>query len=200
MLCLGAEMTYVSHAYGSRGSNKFYIAILAGTAVHVRYGRRGHWSHSHGTKRFATVEEACAEMWRTVRGKTGKGYHVIDAAVFEVRDDEVEAAADFASRFNEPGATLMSHWQVFESNERAGERQEVLTYPDSSGRSPRTPKQGKVLLRSLVDPACPEEILLACALPAPSERFLSPMAMSHPNCTETARVAHFLNRSTAAFA
>jgi len=188
-LCLGAEFTYVDNT-----SNKYYIAVLAGNSVHVRYGRRGVHHYSHGSKNFEDHLSACAEMWKILRGKTGKGYHVIDAAVFPVSDFSVAWAREGRQRFSEAGYGIIEAWNRFEDEHRSSDRRDILSRPALTGKTPRTPRQGKSILAKLVDPDCPESILIESALAGPSEQFLGSMAMSHPNCSANARVANFLSQ------
>lgn len=190
-LCLGAELTYVENAYGY-GSNKFYKVVLAGTGVFTCYGRRNGGLGTFARKGFADVPAAATEMWRLLRSKTGKGYHVIDAAVFDV-PDEVIAAANAPTRgIGWPDRTVIGTWDAQQRGDRFHARQAVLHRPDRTGRSPRTPTQGRALLVALLDPACPEQVLVDCALADPTERFLVPMGLSHPACTDEVRVAHYL--------
>jgi predicted DNA-binding WGR domain protein len=190
MLTLVAEMTYVEQANGRFGSNKFYIAILAGATVHAHYGRRNASGlGQHAAYHFGTEDEASAKMWSLLRSKTSKGYHVVDAAVMDVGTGSPRGVG----RRTAQGEDYFAMWRRLSRGERAEERQAVVRHPVRLGISARTPKQGKQVLQALTNPGCPEADLLECALARPAERFLPPMAMSHPNCTDEARVARFLS-------
>ena len=192
-LCLGVELAFVENARGRFGSNKYYKAVLAGHGVFTCYGRRhGGNSSNYGAKSFASADAAAAEFWRLVRGKAGKGYQVVDAAVFNVPDAVIAAACASSPGFSYPDRSLIEKWDAVQRGERRRERQAILHHPDRQGRSPRTPREGKALLVALMDPGCPREVLMECALAAPQERFLVPMGLSHPGCPDDVKVAHFL--------
>lgn len=193
-LCLGTELAYVENARGRFGSNKFYKAVLAGDGVFTCYGRRhGGNSSNYGAKSFESLDAAAADFWRLVRAKVGKGYQVVDAAVFDVPDAAVAAARVAPFGFSHPDRVMIEKWDAVQRGERRRERQAILNHPDRQGRSPRTPREGKALLVALMDPECPREVLMECALASPEERFLVPMGLSHPGCPDDVRVAHFLN-------
>lgn len=197
--CLGAELTYVSNPNGSFGSNKFYKVVLAGTSIFTCYGRRkmsGSGAGNFGVKTFPSVDKAAAEMWRLLRSKTGKGYHVVDAAVFDIPDAVVDAARAPARGYVHPDRVVMGRWDAVQRGERRRERQAVLNRPDLQARSPRTPKEGKLLLLELLEPVCSPETLAACALADPSERFLVPMGLSHPSCPDEVKVLHYLSQGS----
>lgn len=192
-LCLGAELAYVENARGRFGSNKYYKVVLAGNGVFTCYGRRGGGnSKNFGSRSFASLDVAAAEFWRLAREKTGKGYQVVDAAVFEVPDTAIAAACKPPYGFSYPDRDVIAKWDAVQRGARSSERKAILNKPDLKGRSPRTPREGRNLLVALMNPECPSEILMECALAAPNERFLTPMGLSHPACPEEVKVAHYL--------
>lgn len=193
--CLGAELTYVEHPNGRFGSNKFYKVVLAGASVFTSYGRRGvREAGNFGVKSLPSVDKAAAEMWRLLRAKTGKGYHVVDAAVFDIPEAVVEAGERPVYGFGARDRTVVGHWDATQRGDRRSERQAALHRPVLQGRSPRTPREGKLLLLELLEPVCSRETLIGCALAVPSERFLVPMGLSHPSCPDDVKVLHYLSQ------
>lgn len=184
MQAIGATMTYVG---GS--SNKYYRLVLAGPCVYVSYGRRGNSGGQIYGKTFPTVEAACAETWKLLRAKTGKGYHIVDAACFDLPETTVDTSAPYASL---SARRVDAYWCDYSDTHRSDHQRAVLFEPDLAGRSPRTAREGATVLADLLDPACPVDRLIECAIADPTERFLPSIALSHPNCTDEVEVAAYL--------
>ena len=192
-LCIGAELTFMHRVNGRLGSNKFYKVVLAGNGVFTCYGRRlTSAAGNYGATLYATRDEAAAGFWRLVRSKTGKGYGVVDAAVFDVADDEIIRACRPQVGYAAADRTMIINWDAEQRGERFRARQAILQHPDLQGRSPRTPREGKALITALLDPHCDHDVLMQCALADPTERFLVPMGLSHPACPDDVKVAHYL--------
>lgn len=187
MLALGAELTYINYA---NGNDKYYRVIMFGNRIYTQYGRRGSET-SPSLKTFDTLDLAAADMWKTLRSKVGKGYAVVDAAVFNLNDELVDNYnAAYGNR--DSARMVIGAWKRLQNGERATSRRALMRHPDLQVRSPRTPLQGKFLIMDLINETCSEDLLLSCAMADPSERFLPPIALSHPACTDTVRVAGFL--------
>lgn len=169
----------------AHNSSKFHDTIWAGLSVVVNYGRRGS-SGSVVVKTFPTVEQAAAHCWNLLRAKMAKGYHVVGAVTgldikhLEPLNDRQAAHAAALWRDRQASA----QWRVPEGGEYAT-------------RTPRTGRQGAAVLLEISDPTASPETLLAAAIADPSERFLYPLALTHPACPEEAHVAAALMRPTA---
>lgn len=178
----------------SINSHKFYRAVLAANHIAISYGRQNS-AGSEANHTLETVEKANAKFWALLRDKAGKGYRVVDAIVYE---DVADIADQIANASNggryRIGRILIQQWEDLATvRRRSGE---FANQPQPNWRtsaiSPRTASAGKTVIAALRDPNCPEDILLDCAMAADSERFLWPMALSHPNCPDEAKVARAL--------
>lgn len=170
------------HFSDGGSSNKEYHILLQDKTVETAYGRR-HMPGNGGSERFDTFEAAAANFWTTVRAKTGKGYRVVDALV--ISPDKVQAQAY---------DTLRRGWMPeCETRLRAGvAANQPQPNPHTVTRSPRTGKVGRTVIQWMSSAEASEDFLLECALAADTERFLWPLALSHPNCPDSARVARAL--------
>lgn len=170
------------HFSDGYSSNKEYHLLLQGKTVTTAYGRL-HAPGNGGSDRFDAFEQAAAAFWKVVRAKTGKGYRVVDAVVLS--PDQVRATGY---------DTLRRVWipvceQRLQSGIAANQPQPPLY---STIPSPRTAKHGRTVIQWLSSTEASEDFLLECALAVEEERFLWPLALSHPNCPDTARVARAL--------
>lgn len=179
-LMLAASLTYTDW---SANSHKFHDSLLAGRHIVVRYGRVGA-AGQEKVQTFSTVETAAAKYWGLLRGKVGKGYHVDEAGCFEPANPGLLCDATLSDA---RASNLLAEWAESHRRRRRG-----IDVPDLAERSARTPRQGAGVLLALSDPACDPEVLLEAAMAGPSERFLYPMVLSHPNCPDEARVARAL--------
>lgn len=185
MLMAGTELTYVNVQ-----SNKLHVSLLVDRYVAVKFGRRSQYRFQTQLKEFPTEEKARAYYWNLVRGKMAKGYHVVDAAVLPEPDRHLRQGRAWVN-----ADWWMGLWEAAGAGERRFERQRVLYEPDTMERSPRTPKQGAHVLEQLTNEECDPSALVEYSLAHESERFLRPMAMSHPNCPDIAHVAVYLSNS-----
>ena len=153
----------------SSNSHKWWDGALQGTTVITRFGRQNTNGQS-SEKTFETVEKAAAYYWNLLREKVGKGYHLDAARTLKPNEDIT----------NRNWSNLVPKtW-----NE--------LGYPDLQGLSPRTAKVGAQVILDLSDPNADEDFLFEAANADPSERFLVPLVLSHPNCPDEAKVMQIL--------
>jgi hypothetical protein len=167
---------------------------LASNHIAIAYGRQGSVS-SDANHTLETIDKANAKFWSLLRDKAGKGYRVVDAIVYEdVADiDSQIANASNGGRYR-IGRILMQQWVDLQAIRRRNGQSADQDQPNwrTSSRSPRTASAGKNVIGALRHSDCPEDILLDCAMATDSERFLWPMALSHPNCPDEARVGRAL--------
>lgn len=178
----------------SVNSHKFYRAVLAANYITISYGRE-YSAGTHAEHVLETVDKANAKFWSLLRDKAGKGYRVIDAVVYEeVADLETRLANTTNGHRWHIGHALIEQWKTLTNERRRAGVAANQSQPNRSNRiiSPRTASAGKTIIAALRDRNCPEDILLDCALASDTERFLWPMALSHPNCPDEARVARAL--------
>lgn len=174
------------HFTDGYSSNKEYHLVLQGTSVANAYGRR-HMPGNGGVTRLDTFEAAAAEFWKVIRGKTGKGYRVVDAVV--IPQDKVYPHIE---------QTLRNGW-IPECDRRlmAGVAANQPQPPLGSTRlTPRTARAGRTVIQWMSSEEASENFLLECALASDEERFLWPLALSHPNCPDSVRVARALTEMT----
>lgn len=150
-------------------SDKWWEGAFQGTTVITRFGRQGSGG-AQSAKSFDSIEKASAYYWNLLRDKVGKGYHLDSART--LRNKEDIAVRDW-------GILLPRKW-------------DELGYPDLQGKSPRTGKVGAALMITLSDPNASEDFLFDAANADPSERFLVPLVLSHPNCPDEAKVMQIL--------
>lgn len=175
-------------------SHKFYRAVLAENHIAIRYGRE-YTAGSNAEHTLETAEKANAKFWSLLRDKAGKGYRVVDAVVYQEVPDLASQLANSTNGHRwRISNGLIQNWEHLARERRRSGDFANQAQPDWRNivRSPRTAADGKIIVSALRDPNCPEDILLDCAMAAETERFLWPMALSHPNCPDEARVARAL--------
>lgn len=191
VLSLAVELSFDDSLMNS---HKFYRAVLAENHIAIAYGRQ-YTAGSTAEHTLATFELANAKFWSLLRDKAGKGYCVVDAVVYEEVPDLADQLANTTNGHRwRISSALLEQWKNLANERRRSGLGANQPQPDWENRvvSPRTASAGKTIVEALRDPMCPDDILLDCAMAAQSERFLWPMALSHPNCPDEARVARAL--------
>jgi predicted DNA-binding WGR domain protein len=172
-----------------RNSNKFHNSALIGRTIVVHFGRI-HTAGQISQTEHPTVEKAHAAYWSLLRSKTAKGYRVLDATIGDltasVRDPQNLSELDTH--------VIMTRWSATATARNNRHAITRVDGPEMLGLSPRTPKQGAAVIAALTDADSDADTLYACALADPSERFLYPLALSHPACPDEAKVAAALLR------
>lgn len=151
-------------------SDKWWEGAFQGTTIITRFGRQGSGGQQ-SIKSFDTIEKAAAYYWNLLREKVGKkGYHLDSARTLKSNEDIT---------VRDWGVLLPKKW-------------DQLGYPDLQGLSQRTAKVGAKVILELSDPNADEDFLFEAANADPSERFLVPLVLSHPNCPDEAKVMQIL--------
>lgn len=190
-LSMAVELRFDDSAINS---HKFYRAVLGENHIAIRYGRE-YSEGTHAEHTLETLDKANAKFWSLLREKAGKGYRVVDAVVYEEVSDLADQLANSTNGHRwRISSALINNWQQLATQRRRSGEYANQPQPDwrNMSRSPRTGTEGKTIIAALRDPNCPEDILLDCAMASDAERFLWPMALSHPNCPDEARVARAL--------
>lgn len=167
----------VTLSYVGYGSDKFWTGVWVEDTVVVNFGRHGAVGQTHEVV-YTDATAAAKRLWQLLRSKTGKGYAVVDAAVFVAQPDPTGSGT--------PAGSVVRQWDALR-RARAANPTRPLLRPDLQGVSPRTPTQGARVLLDLTSATPSVDTLVAAAVADPTERFLPPLVLSRPDAPEEAR-------------
>lgn len=177
-LDIGVTLSYVGG-----GSDKFWTAVLLGQQIAVNYGPHfatGAFRAHH----LPNQQKAAQHLFRLLREKTGKGYAVSDAALFALPAG-VPAGAHTTTLSEFQARQAVDEWSRL-SRARAKNPRRMDRVPNSR-RTSRTAVEGAAVLLALMTAEPDAEAFMQAACVDESERFLPPIASSHPRCPSEAR-------------
>jgi predicted DNA-binding WGR domain protein len=188
----------VTLMFEDSNSDKEYHIVLYRSNVSIQYGRRDRAGNG-GNESFESLEKAAAFFWKTIRSKTGKGYRVAEALTLDLADE-----SSFAALLNADGSfvagdrtgmwDVMQQWiRVAKARIRNGiAADQPQPHWTQTAPTPRTAREGLHVILALTSPDCDADTLAHCAFADATERFLWPLAISHPNCSDETKAGRAL--------